>query len=251
MTTSVLILATSCSLAVACLDNQGQVADASPSQTDGNLESGDTATTADTTHPVDSATSETSSAPDTRPPDPECEATGSACSGAGACCSHICTGNADNDGYCIEPVEDNQYCGADSWCQSGRCVESTCIPEACWESGKECVVSASCCSGICSYTGPYMVDSTCIEARQLGEACSRDNWCASGFCVNGMCAVGACLEVGSDCSWDANRCCYPSFCNWNGGYAPGYCTAPQRAGAYCNEATWCASGMCTSDGFCK
>lgn len=124
-------------------------------------------------------------------------------------------------------------------------------PDTCIATDDECRVDASCCSGICSYMGEYTLSTTCIEARQPGESCSRDNWCASGFCVNGVCAVGACLEVEADCTFDAQRCCYPSFCSWRGAYVPGYCTPPQPAGAYCRDASWCASGMCSNDGICQ
>ena len=124
-------------------------------------------------------------------------------------------------------------------------------PDTCAATGDDCRVDAACCSGICSYMGVYTLETTCIDARQLGESCSRDNWCASGFCVNGLCAAGACLEVEADCSWDVLRCCYPSFCSWRGAYAPGYCTPPQPAGANCRDASWCASGMCSDDGVCQ
>jgi len=124
----------------------------------------------------------------------------------------------------------------------------------CTSTGSACEADAACCSGICAYGGSYTftIDpSLCTEPLALGDSCSRDHLCASGFCVNGVCAVGACLEADSDCSLDTQRCCYPTFCSWYTPYAPGYCTAPQPAGGYCRTATWCASGMCSDDGVCQ
>lgn len=121
---------------------------------------------------------------------------------------------------------------------------------SCAEIGGACTDDEGCCSGICDYQGPYVLESWCVAPRPLGTPCRADHWCESGFCVNGLCAAGACLEVGQDCSWDERRCCAPSFCSWTGAYVPGYCTAPLPPGGSCVEHGWCQSGTCGEDGVC-
>lgn len=202
---------------------------------------------AQATAPETSAT-ETESSPELQ----LCFSNGSSCDADGDCCTGICTGNDDFAGYCIDPVEDGSYCAGPHWCRSGRCEEDTCIPTTCIATGEDCSVNASCCSGICTYLGVYTDDARCIEPLTLGELCGRDEWCGSGFCVNGYCAVGECLEQGQDCAWgNERRCCFPNFCSWRMDYAPGWCTAPQAAGAPCLDASWCQSRICGEDGVCK
>jgi hypothetical protein len=100
-----------------------------------------------------------------------------------------------------------------------------------------------------------------VFRRGLGEWCSVDADCASGFCTEGVCCNARCNEGCRSCvatntggadgtcanvreSTDPKNACSGGFCS------AGACQAKKANGATCRAATECASGICNPEGVC-
>lgn len=120
-----------------------------------------------------------------------CEATvpvGAACGEARCADGASCVG-----GTCVadarpgEPCDEAQPCAIGTWCEEGLCVAPEIVGagEAC-DQRRRCAYKAACVGG------------TCVETGLLGEPCSREVPCASGWCDGGTCAPAG--EGGAACS---------------------------------------------------
>jgi hypothetical protein len=156
----------------------------------------------------------------------------------------------------------SRQCPNDLWfgwnsCQNGACGGSS------FPSG-DCICCQS--NGVIWWG----VDYYCTETGELGDECSRDETCKSGFCVNDVC-VQQKLANGVPCLSDddcqSNSCGIKSYtpempaenveyvcCSSNATVRDSerdYCTAAQNIRQKCNEKIpqVCKSGLC-SRGVC-
>ena len=181
------------------------------------------------------------------PVDAPCLADGDACDQGGeACCADLfCADTGYGHGTCRPLQPTGGYCGDDAQCQSGICNVGACVDElpACVDLGQWCAGGAPCCEGYCVPNGYAPEAGTCVPAQPEGAPCAHEDQCESGLCELGVCRAADCSDTGASC-FDDGACC-GGFCSGSAySYAPGKCTMPQEAGAYCQTWMWCASMSC-------
>ena len=92
-------------------------------------------------------------------------------------------------------MEDGAYCGPDSDCKSGNCVDGICAPaeESApfegFENGAYCGPDSDCKSGKCvdGMCAPAEESAPAFEGFENGAYCGPDSDCKSGKCVDGVC----------------------------------------------------------------
>lgn len=192
----------------------------------------------------------------TAPPAPPlvtwCVAADDMCEKGGeACCAGLyCDDSGYGFGFCRPPQPSGGYCEDGAACQSGICHQYVCVDElpACVGLGDYCADGAPCCEGYCLPLSYAPNSGTCAPLLEAGAYCVEGSECQSGNCELNLCRTADCSGVGAFCESDATCC--GGFCS--GGpysYAPGACTAPQPAGAYCETWLWCESTSCV-DSIC-
>jgi hypothetical protein len=176
-----------------------------------------------------------------------CLAEGDTCEKHGAvCCGGLfCADYGYGQGTCdpLRPL--GGYCTEGAECESGLCNEGACVDElpACVGLGEFCAGGSPCCAGYCLPNGYAPDAGTCAPLEPAGSSCGEGSQCESGICELNLCRAEGCSSTGAECFSDASCC--GGFCT--GGpysYAPGACTLPQPAGAYCESWLWCASMSC-------
>ncbi|MBQ9817076.1 MAG: hypothetical protein IJM59_06415 [Proteobacteria bacterium] len=162
-----------------------------------------------------------------------------------ACENGVCVGGTVNDcapgkvkcgDNCVDPMTDNQYCGADSSCQKFTA----------------CVDDKTCAGGVCSAKPE---DGKCPEGQvKCGESCidpqTNDGYCgADAKCENyrscepdWSCKGGECqapIDCGSQVFCQGS--CYFPLESWK------FCGADE----FCSNYTSCKKGEICEDGKCK
>lgn len=119
-----------------------------------------------------------------------CWDAGTECWSDSGCCEGFCTytgASGYTPGVC-QPLQDlDAFCLADSWCESGQCVDGSCQDSACMALDANCFSGAECCSGMCTYDGQGYVQGVCTTPQPDGASCVADMWCESTSCVDGVC----------------------------------------------------------------
>lgn len=136
-----------------------------------------------------------------------------ACATDGSACAGSCDGAARTT--CAYPDQTTE-CGAPS-CGTQSAKQVATLARLCQGNGtcsavqtQVCpVIPGTCtgdlCSGDCTVdadcliAGQYCAGGVCIDQPALGQACSRDTQCASGFCVDGICCDSACSGSCAQC----------------------------------------------------
>lgn len=142
-----------------------------------------------------------------------------------------CVLGLDFCGTCEPTVPAGSACGADV----GRCADGTsCIADVCVADAKpgetcgderDCVVGSRCEDGTCQRTSivgigedcgqvdrcqyrAACVDGSCVQAALLGDACSTELPCASGWCD-----AGVCVPQTDDGACTSGLHCYSGICD--------------------------------------
>jgi len=180
-----------------------------------------------------------------------------ACSTDADCCHGFCTWTfisyTEQWSGCAQPQENGAYCEAPSWCQSGLCVEGTCVAEVpeCVALAEQCFYASDCCQGFCTNSAPYSVYGIgqCSLPLEDGAFCDAASWCRSGHCVDGTCVTPPteCVPAGEACNLGEDTCC-DGFCY--GAYIRGRCIQRVQDGEHCGTSEECASNNC-GDGRCR
>lgn len=188
--------------------------------------------------------------------DPDHECASGSCDGAGAC----------------KMYNGNSCTGAND-CLSGYCVDGFCCGNACAETCRACSVEKrgggynGQCGPIAAGTDPdgecsggSCNGSAACQMLGVGNACSMNSECSTGFCVDGFCCDTACSNTCEACSAvkkgsgsdgtcgaiavnnDPDYECTNGKCNGSGGCF-------RYNGATCTTADECMSTYCV-DGFC-
>lgn len=119
---------------------------------------------------------------------------GSICTLDRYCASTLC----DLDiGFCVDPAPAGSACASDRFCESNICDPTTHQCVALLPLGADCDGDRFCASGLCSaYMG-------CFELGEPGDACFRDQECATLHCsTDGITtSAGVCLlAIGAPCA---------------------------------------------------
>jgi len=167
------------------------------------------------------------------------------CDAVGRFCFPACAaGEVMCDGRCIDPVRDDDYCGA-----SGSCLEGS--------AGQRCAGEQFCVNGVCvgsdCDTGYHLVDGVCVEdtAAACGRGavdCTRLPGWREGDCVKGLCVAAVCQDRyclnGGACVAGMNA---PMTCGVGGGVCVD-CTKNTDGMTACNAGScWlnpCEAGVC-------
>ncbi len=135
-------------------------------------------------------------------------------------------------------LQDGDACGEDVVCGSGHCAANVCATCA---ADTDCA-TGSCSSGACLLAG----GSPCAAPAD----CANVSCSASGFCVGGSspcdpatCTTHFCGASGASCQ----TCAAAADCPLGTPCTGGTCLAPP--GAYCNQGSMCASGICAPAAF--
>ena len=126
---------------------------------------------------------------------PTCLAIGAECYSSFECCQHegasFCTNTWQDysPGSCQPSQPDGAWCLEASWCLSGNCVDSKCVPGGCQPKDEPCWSGGECCSGMCTWAGDEGQPGACITPQPEGAACVSHDWCQSGHCADGACAA--------------------------------------------------------------
>jgi MYXO-CTERM domain-containing protein len=169
-----------------------------------------------------------------------CGACGMACPSGEACVSASCqaqclSGEVLCGGNCVDPLTDEQYCGATA---GGACNSTTTGPDY---EGAACATGTACTSGVCAATCaagyatcPGDGASYCANERIDSNNCGAcGNSCPSGQVCDGNGHCGVTCTVGQTiCS---GECTDVSRDNLNCG----------ACGAACSGGARCSSGTCT------
>lgn len=183
-------------------------------------------------------------------------ASGEVCS-AGTCAVSCQSGFVECDGLCIDPLRDNDYCGA---------------TEGCADPGTDCPPGTVCNAGMCSVSCPdglVKCGDTCVDPLTSREHCGATDGCgedghgsAGTTCAAGqVCSSGACvvscqnglIECGGTCvnpETDRNHCGASEGCGVDGHGSAGKVCDP---GYVCNGGTCslsCPSNLVNCNGTC-
>lgn len=214
-----------------------------------------------------------------------CSGTCKSCSIAGAVgtCSNVAAGlddtngvpacsgvNQSCDGNGVCKKENGQTCTATTDCLSGICVDGVCCNAVCTGTCVSCAIAGS--LGTCTNTANGQddvgtcsgMDISCDGAgackSEIGNACSNNAGCLSGFCVDGFCCNTACTGSCQACSQllqgqGTNGTCGPivTGADPDNECAMGSCTGTSACkldlGVACVTGSDCLSGNCV-DGVC-
>ncbi|MFO0745302.1 MAG: hypothetical protein U1F43_06430 [Myxococcota bacterium] len=161
----------------------------------------------------------------------------------------------NEEGRCHAPKQPSNvaaYCEDGSWCQSGLCtysgrqVKNICYTPLSLPAGATCDINEHCASGVCDPLQGYKCTAPPNSQRNW-ESCTADSQCQHGKCYAGVCRCESHAQCQSELGGD-------SYCDlgpWLAGNEEGRCHSPKVAsniGAYCEDGTWCASGLCTFSG---
>lgn len=165
----------------------------------------------------------------------------------GACCEGHCFDTGYGEGTCMPRLDDGQFCLDDDACRNGRCTDNVCgTTVACAEVGDACS-DAACCGELVCW------ESTCIQQRADGEACTAGGQCLAGQCNSeGVCGPERsteCIPEDGNCGFDGIGCCGERECRWIA-YGFATCIVPKSDGSACVYSDECASHVC-SDGLCR
>lgn len=161
---------------------------------------------------------------------------------------------------CLTALEclPDHYCAADRKCKALPQLNEPCPSLVCAEglycesdgkelkckarksAGQECTSAAQCAKDHrCLLASPTAMKLTCQPLANLGQTCSGNADCRSGYCLPGLCADGkACYqdaECGGVCDSDPTmECSSDSYC-------PGKCATGGEAcyGSYCSSGDVC------------
>lgn len=88
------------------------------------------------------------------------------------------------DGTCVDPMEDERYCGA-----SGDCMASN--------AGDECGADERCDTGLCCGLGEANCSNTCVDVLANASACGDCNTICGGgeLCSSGACTPTSCAAI--------------------------------------------------------
>jgi hypothetical protein len=202
-------------------------------------------------------------------------ALGGSCDNDSWCASGSCVGWT-----CIQPASKHNWepCAFDQECIGGLCYSGACRCTSHLDCHLDPLFSTS---GYCNM-GPWEpgnAEGQCHAPRQpVGFPCEDDLWCETGLCGGGVCvapdsksnwepcSMNEECKGGGECWGGVCRCtshadCQTdpayganSFCNmgaWLLTNEEGRCGAPKKpsnVGAYCEDAQWCESGLCSYSG---
>jgi hypothetical protein len=161
---------------------------------------------------------------------PTCESQDQPCWSDGECCDGFCTYSgamAYTPGLCQPTQPLDTFCLADSWCESGACLDGLCKVDGCQEVDDDCHAGSDCCSGLCTYSGQGEQNGSCIEPQPTGAPCVADMWCGSTSCVDGVCKAVEEVPVTFDLVYEAVFEVQ--------GCASGYCHSSPFEGLYLGE----------------
>jgi hypothetical protein len=165
---------------------------------------------------------------------------------------------------CVARRANGGACTADEQCEYGNCDEptSTCgLPEGAMCSyGTDCA-SRTCTASVCGAAGPGSRCSTdsecgaglvcswgsgsgyCRMPGAVGEACDRDEECASGWCNSASDQCGERRAIGEACTGSAE--CDPGICREN------VCAPRRQPGESCESLDECAEPFLCRNGRCE
>jgi len=169
------------------------------------------------------------------------EAPRAACSGAGTgtVCGPVCDGSTRST--CMYLPAATTPCGTNTCSAGFETRASTCDGKGvCTDTKKACGAyacgTASCLSACSSKldcaAGFLCVSNACVPAPGLGQACTSNEECSTGFCTDGVCCGVSICGVGSTCAAKGKE---------------GRCA--KQAGLACASEGECATGFCV-DGVC-
>ncbi|CAH1788437.1 unnamed protein product [Owenia fusiformis] len=170
---------------------------------------------------------------------------------SGICIDSMCVDCAfDEDcegGFCATPQDGKEYnynqctmkrsieaiCTRDQMCVSGKCIGNVCI---------DCINDED-CAGDQSFCGERMKGNpfkTCLDKKDFGNGCSRDQECTSNKCGEGLC--GNCLND--------EECGDAMYCEGFGQPGvPNDCKPKHEFGTECIRNAECTSNKC-GEGLC-
>ncbi len=177
-----------------------------------------------------------------------------------------CDGNGGCKKASGQTCSSSQQC-ATGFCRDGYCCDQTCLTP-CWS----CNVATK--QGACSPTPAGKADTYATKAcmgleacdgkggckKSIGQACTTNLQCGSGFCVDGYCCATACTDVCKTCgtSGSLGACSFVAAGKTDPGplYActgkkacDGKGTCKKQNGGTCATGAECQSGYC-ADGYC-
>jgi len=167
------------------------------------------------------------------------------------------------NGTCTNPAEVPCETGFGTYCATGQCQDSVCIPppDAC-NSSSDCATGHVCIEGFCRLPGTCSPDcapgQVCIDdtCRTPWPAfCTGSGDCTSAeVCIEGFCRLpGTCspdCAPGQVCIDDTCRTPWPALCTGSGDCAPaevcveGFCRLPGTCSPACSPEKACVNGAC-------
>jgi hypothetical protein len=171
-------------------------------------------------------------------------------------CAPIPAGQ-DPDSDCTDPtctsgVQTGNECDGAGQCDTGQ---YECAPYRCAESGGVCATQCTDNTSCATESFCDTSTSTCAGTRTPGDACTRDDQCASSNCVDGVCCNSSCVGQCEACDLEgsegtcsavvgAPRGSRPA-CVDNGDECAGSCDGANRNSCtYRGGATVCAESTC-------
>lgn len=140
-------------------------------------------------------------------------------------------------GSCQTIKSDGSNCYRDEGCTSGSCVNKKCVGQNSVPRGGACTKSDQC------KNNSFCSNGSCDKLGANGDYCYKNPGCASGNCKNNVCTVTPTRKIGQSCTDD--DVCVSGFCS------KGACAAQRGAGRGCNGPSACISGTCKKNGTCK
>jgi hypothetical protein len=181
-----------------------------------------------------------------------------------------CESGACGADMTCELAQPGTPCQGDSECQSDQCAQGVCCMTACFADCMSCNVAgmAGTCVDVPSGSDPgndcdgtETCDGKGACAEIVGESCSADMDCLSGFCEQGVCCTTACTDNCHSCALTGsegtctdvpngqdpgNDCTGAEVCDGAGMCIKGPNGAMCGAGAECTS-TFCMDGVCCNE----
>lgn len=183
---------------------------------------------------------------------------GAACAVAGECVSGLCADGVCCNSTCDGACDACNVAGSEGTCSpmpDGATGSPACAPYLC--DGISAACPASCVADSDCVGGSFCDGGTCKTKLDIGQACSNELQCASGFCVDGYCCNSACNGACDACDvpgsygsctlrpagTQAEPSCSPYLCDGTRAVCPASCASD----ADCVEKSTCdlATSTCT------